>query len=137
MRDTAQQTLLQGNVTNPFHISNFESLRTSNPALYQRLAGNAFFTSTTIQRQFLIRGFPEYGTRQRRRLQRAAAREEQDACARSERQRRYANGVAGNFSYMFTHSDDLIRVETYERAPTLVAAEQQRPAAPDQRKRHG
>ena len=61
-RDTAQQTLLQGNVTNPFHISNFESLRTSNPELYQRLAGNAFFTSTTIQRQFLIRDFSAYGT---------------------------------------------------------------------------
>lgn len=60
-RNTAQQTLLQGNVTNPLHISNFESLRTSNPELYQRLAGNSFFTSRTIQRQYLLRAFPGYG----------------------------------------------------------------------------
>ena len=68
VRDPAQQTLLQGNVTNPFHISNFESLRNSDPALYQRLAGNAFFTSTTIQRQFLIRGLSRIRQRQRHRL---------------------------------------------------------------------
>ena len=119
VRDPAQQTLLQGNVTNPFHISNFESLRTSDPALYQRLAGNAFFTSTTIQRQFLIRGFPEYGNGNGIVYNELPLGQNRTHALELNVQRRYANGLAGNFSYMFTKSDDLIRVETYERTPTL------------------
>ena len=118
-RDTAQQTLLQGNVTNPFHISNFESLRGSNPALYQRLAGNAFFTSTTIQRQFLIRGFPQHGTGNGVVYSDLPVGKNRTHAFEVNVQRRYSNGLAGNFSYMFTHSEDLIRVETYEREPSL------------------
>ena len=122
VRDTAQQTLLQGNVTNPFHISNFESLRTSDPDLYQRLAGNAFFTSTTIQRQFLIRDFPAYGITGNTPgivYNELPVGKNKTHALELNVTRRYANGIAGNFSYMFTHSDDLIRVETYEREPTL------------------
>ena len=79
-RNTAQQTLLQGNVTNPFHISNFESLRATNPALYQRLAGNAFFTSTTIS------GSSSFGT-SRNMATRGPRRASSMATCRSERTR--------------------------------------------------
>ena len=58
VRDLTQQNLLNANVTNPFFISNFASLRTSNPALYNQMAGNSFFTSPTIQRHRLLRPFP-------------------------------------------------------------------------------
>ena len=58
VRDLTQQNLLNANVTNPFFIGNFESLRTSNPALYNQMAGNSFFTSPTIQRHRLLRDFP-------------------------------------------------------------------------------
>ena len=45
VRDATQQSLLQQQVPNPFNIANFASLATTNPALYARLAGNAFFTA--------------------------------------------------------------------------------------------
>ena len=51
VRDASAQTLLQQQVTNPFHIDNFASLRTSDPALYERMANNAFFQARTTQRR--------------------------------------------------------------------------------------
>jgi hypothetical protein len=58
VRDVTQQNFLQTNVPNPFLISRFSSLQASNPALYARMAGNAFFTSTTVQLHRLLRAFP-------------------------------------------------------------------------------
>ena len=58
VRDLTQQNLLNANVTNPFFINNFAPLRTSDPALYNQMAGNSFFTSPTIQRHRLLRSFP-------------------------------------------------------------------------------
>ena len=58
VRDLTQQNLLNANVTNPFFINNFAPLRTSDPALYNQMAGNSFFTSPTIQRNRLLRAFP-------------------------------------------------------------------------------
>ena len=48
VRDATQQSLLQQQVPNPFNIANFASLATTNPTLYQRLAGNSFFTAATV-----------------------------------------------------------------------------------------
>jgi hypothetical protein len=45
-------------VPNPFRITNFASLQTTNPVLYQRMAGSSFFTAATVQRQNLLRAFP-------------------------------------------------------------------------------
>ena len=59
VRDATQQALLQQQVPNPFNISNFASLATTNPVLYARMAGNAFFTAATVQRQTLLRGYPQ------------------------------------------------------------------------------
>ena len=40
VRDLTQQNLLNANVTNPFFINNFASLQSTDPALYNRMAGN-------------------------------------------------------------------------------------------------
>jgi hypothetical protein len=45
-------------VTNPFFIGNFESLRTSNPTLYQHLSTLPQFTNDVIERNRLLRPFP-------------------------------------------------------------------------------
>src|SRR6185503_16151451 len=45
-------------VTNPFYIGNFESIRTSDPVLYQQMSTLGQFTSTTIQKNRLLRPFP-------------------------------------------------------------------------------
>jgi hypothetical protein len=57
-RDNAIATELNRNVPNPFHISNFESLQTSDPVLYQHLSTLGQFTSPTIQKNRLLRPFP-------------------------------------------------------------------------------
>ena len=57
-RNTAANTFLTQQVTNPFRIQNFTFLQTSNPTLYNRLAGNTFFTQATTQRNRLLRAFP-------------------------------------------------------------------------------
>jgi hypothetical protein len=122
VRDTAQQTLLQTNVTNPFNINNFAALQTTNPALYQRLAGNAFFMSTTIQRQYLLRAFPEYGNTGNTPgilYGNLPLGKNRTHSLEVNVQRRYSHGISGNFAYTFTHSEDLTKTETYERTPTL------------------
>ena len=119
VRDTTQQTLMQGNVTNPYNINNFASLQTTNPALYQRMAGNAFFTATTIQRQFLIRQFSDYGTGNGVQYGNLPLGKNKTHSLSVNVQRRYSHGVSGNFAYTYTHSEDLTSVETYERTPTL------------------
>ena len=58
-RDAATQAALVANVTNPYAIGNFAALQTTNPVLYQRMAGTAFFTSTTTQANRLLRNFSQ------------------------------------------------------------------------------
>jgi hypothetical protein len=59
VRNSALASDLNSNVTNPFYISNFQSLKTSDPLLYNRLASVAFFTSPTIAKNALLRAFPQ------------------------------------------------------------------------------
>jgi hypothetical protein len=59
VRDLTQQNLLNANVPNPYFIGNFASLKTTNAALYNRMAGNSFFTSATVQRNRLLRPFSQ------------------------------------------------------------------------------
>src|SRR6185295_14931286 len=58
-RDAAKQAALVANVPNPYLLSNFTSLQTTNPVLYQRMAGQAFFTSTTAPANRLLRPFSQ------------------------------------------------------------------------------
>ncbi len=53
---------LNGTVPNPFNIANFDFLRTQNPVLYNDMANNGFFTSTTIRRHQLLRAYPQMAT---------------------------------------------------------------------------
>lgn len=63
VRDTSQQNYLQQNVPNPFLLENFASLQQTDPLLYARLAGNSFFTATTVPLHRLLRGpFPQYSS---------------------------------------------------------------------------
>ncbi|HYO83098.1 MAG TPA: carboxypeptidase-like regulatory domain-containing protein, partial [Bryobacteraceae bacterium] len=57
-RNAAVATEMDRQVPNPFHISNFESLRASDPTLYQHLSTLGQFTTPTIQKHRLLRPFP-------------------------------------------------------------------------------
>lgn len=58
VRNNALATALNANVTNPFYIGNFDSIRTSDPVLYQQMSTLGQFTSTTIAKNRLLRAFP-------------------------------------------------------------------------------
>lgn len=62
VRNDQLNNFLIGTVPNPFHIANFEFLRTQNPTLYNDMASNGFFTSRTIQRQQLLRPYPQHSS---------------------------------------------------------------------------
>ena len=59
VRNNTIASNMSQNVSNPFNISNFASLKTSDPALYQQMSTLGFFTSSTIQKNRLLRAFPQ------------------------------------------------------------------------------
>ena len=58
VRDNAVTANLNQNVPNPFYISNFSALQSSNPLVYQAMVGQPFFTSPTIRKSQLLQPFP-------------------------------------------------------------------------------
>jgi hypothetical protein len=61
-RNNAIASNLTQNVPNPFNIANFASLKTSNPVLYQQMSTLGFFTSATIQKNQLLRAYPQFSS---------------------------------------------------------------------------
>ncbi|HYW48621.1 MAG TPA: carboxypeptidase-like regulatory domain-containing protein [Bryobacteraceae bacterium] len=59
VRNNAFASNMTQNVTNPFNINNFASLKSSNPALYQQMSTLGFFTGATIQKNQLLRAYPQ------------------------------------------------------------------------------
>jgi hypothetical protein len=59
VRNSALASDLSSQVPNPFYINNFQSLKTSNPQVYNRLAAVPFFTSPTIAKNALLRAYPQ------------------------------------------------------------------------------
>jgi hypothetical protein len=58
-RNAALASNLDANVTNPFALANFASLRTSDPVVYRDMSTNSFFTSSTIRKSQLLRPYPQ------------------------------------------------------------------------------
>src|SRR6185312_8845249 len=108
--------------TNPFRIQNFAALQTTNPALYQRMAGSAFFTSGTIQRQYLLRAFPEYGNTGNTPgviygdLPLGKVKTHSLDVSLN---RRFSRGFSVNFAFSANRVTANRTVETYDRVPTL------------------
>lgn len=58
VRNNAVATDMNRQVPNPFLLSNFASLQSSNPLLYQHLSTLGAFTSATVAKNRLLRPFP-------------------------------------------------------------------------------
>jgi hypothetical protein len=58
-RNTAVASNMTANVPNPFNIGNFADLRASNPRLYQQMSTLGYFSSSTIQKNRLLRAYPQ------------------------------------------------------------------------------
>lgn len=125
VRDITQQTLLSANVTNPFLISNFESLRTSNPALYNQMAGNSFFTSPTVQRNRLLRPYPHMSSGDGLDFLNLPLGENRAHSLEVNFTRRFAKGFTGSFFYTATRLRENRIVEEYDREPTVWQTSQE------------
>jgi len=115
-RDATAQALLQQQVTNPFNIGNFASLAVTNPVLYQRMAGNSFFTAATIQRQALLRGYPQLSGLTYANLPLGVVK---DHALEVNVTRRYSSGLSANLAFAARRLTENRTVEAYDRAPTM------------------
>ena len=117
VRNNVIATELNRNVPNPFHISNFESIRTSNPVLYQHMSTLGQFTSPTIAKNRLLRAFPQMNG-----LTNAAtpAGKARTHALEVNLQRRFSRGFNLNASYTRTRQDrfDIIENE-FETSPRI------------------
>ena len=56
--NVATNTLLSQQVTNPFNISNFAAIQSSNPAAYTQMSHSSTFTNSTMSLGTLVRPYP-------------------------------------------------------------------------------
>ena len=123
-RDTAAQSVLTANVTNPYTLANFAALRTTNPVLYQRMSANGFFTSSTTQRNRLLRPFSQINNLTFSNLPLGKVRVHSLQAIVN---RRFSGGFTANAAMSFNSSQSNFRVdgginrtvEEYDRVPTL------------------
>jgi len=119
-RNTAANTYLTAQVTNPYFINNFASLRVTDPVLYQRLASNPTFSSATIQRNRLLRPFGQMtgaaGGLVYANLPLGAAKTHS---LEIQVNRRFNNGLSGFLSFNANRVRYNRTVEEYDREPTL------------------
>jgi len=115
-RDTAAQALLTSSVTNPYAIANFATLQTTNPKLYARMAGMAFFTSGTTPLNRLLRPFSQLNALTYDNLPLGEVKVKQ---LQINVNRRFSNGFTSNVALSFSNVRSNRTVEEYDRAPTL------------------
>ncbi len=116
VRNSALASDMNSNVTNPFYINNFASLKTSNPLLYSRLSAVSFFTSPTIAKNQLLRAFPEMSSLTANNL---PLRKVKVHSLDIQFQRRLAKGFSMNMGLSFNNAKEWSTVlNEYDLAPT-------------------
>ncbi len=107
---------LNRQVTNPFFINNFESLRTSDPVVYQQMTTLGQFTTPTIAKNRLLRPSPHMNGLTNSAVPNGKARTH---AFELNVQRRFARGFNLNFSYtkMLQENKTIIENE-FERSPS-------------------
>jgi Carboxypeptidase regulatory-like domain len=125
VRDNNTASNMTQNVTNPFRITNFSALQTSDPAQYANLNTIGYFTSATIQKNSLLRAFPELnGLTQRN----APAGSSRTDALQVTLQRRFAKGFNLNVGYtrMRARTADIFSNE-FDVSPTWRESNDARP----------
>ena len=106
----------------PYAIANFEALRTTDPALYQRMAANGFFTSATVQRHRLLRPFSHISNlnnTQNLNFANLPLGEVKVHSLQINVNRRFADGFTANAALSFNRTRATRTVEEFDREPTL------------------
>lgn len=119
VRDNSANEYLTANVPNPFFIENFESLATTDPALYERISGNSFFTSPTVQRHQLLRPFPHMSAGNGLVLRDQPLGVIKAHTLEVILTQRYSNGLSGHAAFSMNRITSNRTVEEYDREPTL------------------
>ncbi|MCL6545948.1 MAG: carboxypeptidase-like regulatory domain-containing protein [Bryobacteraceae bacterium] len=117
VRDDAQFSYLTATFPNPFRITNLAPLQTSNPALYNFLSTVGRFTATTLQRQQLLRAYPNFTSLTG--IPPNAKRADFDQKSKYHDlqvsfNRRMSNGLNANFAYTRTYSRNTARANEFE-----------------------
>jgi len=115
VRNSALASNLNSNVPNPFYIDNFKSLQASDPLSWDRISKLSFFTSPTIQKNRLLRDFPNMTgvTRQNNPL--GKSRNHQIEASLD---KRFSKGFNFNFSFTASGvSEKLFLPNEYDRTP--------------------
>jgi hypothetical protein len=116
-RNNAIANDLNAQVPNPFHISNFASLQSSNPTLYQHLSTLGRFTSTTVAKNALLRPFPQMNGLNDTT---APVGEARTHALEINFQRRFAKGFTLNASYSKTSQKNATILENeFNQTPTV------------------
>ena len=102
VRNDAIASNLNANVTNPFRITNFSSMQTSDPLVYADMSTQSFYTSATIRKNLLLRAFPQMNslTRSNSPLGKAYTDTMEITF-----QRRFSKGFNMNVGYTWTRSE--------------------------------
>jgi hypothetical protein len=117
VRDTTQAALLNSNVPNPFHISRFAALQTTDPELYARLAATPTFTANNVQLHRLLRGsFPQNTSVSFANL---PLGKQTTHGVELKLTRRFANGFSVSGSYSGNRIRNLELLNEFDREPNL------------------
>jgi hypothetical protein len=123
VRDVTANDYLTANVTNPFYIGTvaapspfYAAVLASDPLLAQRLRGSTTFTSSTIQRQRLLRAFPHVNNLQYRDQPLGEIKAHSIEIVLT---KRYSAGLSASAAFTANRVTENQTVEEYDRAPTL------------------
>jgi hypothetical protein len=115
---------LNTNLPNPYNLANFTDLRTSNPALYQLMSTNSFFTSATIRKSALLAPYSQMnGLTQTTALGKVRTHQFDSSL-----QRRFANGsnFTINYTRFYNYSADYF-ANPFDAVPAFQPSNNGRP----------
>ena len=118
-RNAALATNLNANVANPFYIANYEGLRATKPDLYNRLAASALFASPTIQKNRLLRPYPQMTVGNGLMAQALPLGKVRTHAIEATFQRRFSDGLSLNLGYSGIRAHEWTNIiNEYDMAPT-------------------
>ncbi len=125
VRNNAVATNMNANVANPFSLSNFAGMASSDPLIYQNMSTKAFFTGSTIRKNLLLRPYPQMNS-----LRQADAA---DGAVRTHAmelilERRFSRGFNLNASYTRLYSrEKLTYIDEFDAGPSWLEGSFGRP----------
>jgi hypothetical protein len=124
-RDNNIANNMNSNVTNPFSIANFVALNTSDALIYQDMATQSFYTSTTIRKNQLLRNYPQMSGITNSSVPLGAVRTH---ALEVLFQRRFAEGfnLSASYTWMRARAGDVFLNE-FDRAPAWRESNDARP----------